>query len=94
MYIYIYILYIYIYYVYIYMCIYIYIYIYICICIHIYLSLGTQSFMQNTFTIFILTIFTIFNALTLKIAVQRYLYFYVTSGFCIFDARVRNIYLF
>ena len=55
------------------------------------LDLGTQSFMQNTFSIFSLTIF---NVLTLKITVQRYLYFYVTSGFWIFDPTVRNIYLF
>ena len=55
------------------------------------LDLGTQSFMQNTFSIFGLTIF---NVLTLKITVQRYLYFYVTSGFWIFDPRVCHIYLF
>ena len=81
---YIHIIYIYIIYIYI-------IYIYIITGNEMKLDLGTQSFMQNTFSIFSLTIF---NVLTLKITVQRYLYFYVTSGFWIFDPTVRNIYLF
>ena len=55
------------------------------------LDWGTQSFTKNTFTIFSVTIFIV---LTLKITVKRYLYFYMTSGFLIFDATVRNIYLF
>ena len=62
-------------YIYIYMCVcnIIYIYIHVCMCIMIYiyvyiitgkemkLDLGTQSFMQNTFTIFSLTIFNVKN---------------------------------
>ena len=55
------------------------------------LNLGIQSFMQNMFTIFSLTMF---NVLTLKSTVLSYLYFYRMSEFWIFDARVRNIYFF
>ena len=55
------------------------------------LDVRTQSFMQNTCTIFSQAIFSV---LTLKITVWRYIYFYVTSGFWIFDARVCHIYLF
>ena len=36
---------------------------------------------------------TIFNLITLKITVWKYLYFFVTSGFWIFDAGVRKMYL-